>query len=429
MPVAHNKSQPQPVNFAPGIHVVAKPIGPVCNLNCAYCFYLEKQALFRANDKCRMTDTVLSAFITKTITSQPTPVVEFVWQGGEPTLLGVDFFRRVVELQKPFSRQRMIRNSLQTNGTLLSNEWCTFLKKHDFMVGLSLDGPEEVHNRYRRDRQGKGTFDRVMRGLRLLQKHNVETNIMACVARDTAARPLDVYRFFKDAGVQFIQFTPIVERMPDERSRNLGLRLAGPASLEKEEPQTRVTPWTVHPEAYGDFLIGVYEEWVRNDVGTVFVMNFEWALNAWIGNPSPVCVHAAQCGRSLVVEHNGDVYACDHCVYPEYRLGNIVSDGLLDMLEKSLRTGFGVNKAGALPRRCRECEVLAACRGGCPKHRFAKTLYDEPGLHYLCAGYKKFFLHIRKYLKAMATLLVNGLPASHVMKAVEGPLVIKSTAG
>jgi uncharacterized protein len=421
----NNRSETDTSNISQGIHVVAKPIGPMCNLNCEYCFYLEKQALFSAGEKYRMTDEVLSAFITKYIISQPTPVVEFVWQGGEPTLLGIDFFRRVIELQRPFAHQKTIRNSLQTNGTLLTDEWCAFLKKHNFMVGISLDGPKDIHDRYRRDRKGRGTFDRVMQGLRLLQKHKVEYNVMACVARDTATRPLDIYRFFRDEGVEFIQFSPVVERMPDSRSKELGLRIAGPASLDNNEQQTEVTPWTVIPEEYGDFLIAVYEEWVRNDVGKVFVMNFEWALNAWIGNPSPVCIHAEQCGRTVVLEHNGDVYACDHCVYPEYKLGNICTDDLLKMVGKSIQSGFGITKETSLPRWCKECEVLAACRGGCPKHRFAQTYYKEPGLHYLCEGYKKFFLHIRKYLRAMTSLLENGLPASYVMEAVKGPLVIK----
>jgi uncharacterized protein len=412
-------------NTAQGIHVVAKPIGPICNLNCEYCFYLEKQALFGVNEKYRMTDKVLSAFITNYIKSQPTPVVEFVWQGGEPTLLGVDFFKRVIELQRPFARQKTITNSLQTNGTLLTDEWCAFLKKNNFMVGISLDGPKDIHDRYRLDRKGNGTFDRVMQGLRLLQKHKVEYNVMACVARDTATRPLDVYRFLRNQGVEFIQFTPVVERIPDSRSNRLGLRLAGPASLDQEEQQTVVTPWTVVPEHYGDFLIAIYEEWVRHDVGKVFTMNFEWALNAWIGNPSPVCIHAEQCGRSVVLEHNGDVYACDHSVYPQYKLGNILTDNLLRMVGESLQSGFGVSKKTALPRWCRECDVLAACQGGCPKHRFAQSYYHEPGLHYLCAGYKKFFLHIRKYLRAMAQLLENGLPASYIMDAVKGPLVVK----
>jgi uncharacterized protein len=415
---ARNEAEP------PGLHVVAKPIGPACNLNCEYCFYLEKQALFPAGEQYRMTDRVLSAFIADYIASQPAPAVEFVWQGGEPTLLGIDFFKRVVELQMPFAKGRTITNSLQTNGTLLTDEWCRFLKKHNFMVGVSLDGPEEIHDRYRRDRKGRATFDQVMRGVKLLQKHRVEYNVLACVARDTAAKPLDVYRFFRETGVEFIQFTPIVEREPDVQSAGVGLRLAAPAALDSVQGQGEVTPWSVEPEAWGDFLIGVFEEWVRCDVGKVFVMNFEWALNAWIGNPSPVCVHAQQCGRSLVIEHNGDVYACDHCVYPQYRLGNVLTDALPRMAEKSVQSGFGVAKETALPRWCRGCEVLAACRGGCPKHRFTTTYHDEPGLHYLCAGYRKFFLHIRKYLHVMTQLLEKGFPVSLVMEAMKGPLVI-----
>jgi uncharacterized protein len=408
-----------------GIHVVAKPIGPACNLDCEYCFYLEKKALFGAGENHRMSDDVLRAFISNYIESQPTPIVEFVWQGGEPTLLGIDFFKKVVGLQKPFMNRKTITNSLQTNGTLLTDEWCSFLKENGFMVGISLDGPKEIHDIYRRDRRGEGTFDRAIRGLRLLQKHGIEYNVMASVARETARRPLDVYRFFKDEGVEFIQFTPIVERMADASSNLCGMRFAPPAALDKKEYQTEVTPWTVIPKEYGDFLIAAYEDWVRHDVGSVFVMNFEWALNAWIGNPSPVCIHAQQCGRSIVLEHNGDVYACDHCVYPSYRLGNVVSDSLSSMVAKSLQSGFGVTKESALPRACRECAVLAACRGGCPKHRFAQSRHGEPGLHYLCEGYKKFFSHIPKYLRAMVTLLENGLPLSHVMDAIKGPLVIK----
>jgi len=409
-----------------GIHVVAKPIGPACNLRCKYCFYIEKQVLFRLDESWRMSDPVLSAFIKNYVASQSTPVVEFVWQGGEPTLLGIDFFNHVVELQKQFAKDKVITNSLQTNGTLLDDEWCRFLKRHKFIVGISLDGPKEIHDRYRKDRKGLGTFEQVLRGLKLLQKHRVQYNVMACVARETAAWPLDVYGFFRDAGVEFIQFTPIVERVPDARSSSLGLRFAAPASLDREETQKEVTPWTVIPEEYGDFLIAIYEEWARHDVGKIFVMNFEWALNAWIGNPSPVCIHAEHCGRSVVVEHNGDVYACDHSVYPEYRLGNIRVDSLIQMVEKSLQSGFGIAKGTALPRWCRECEVLKACRGGCPKHRFLTTYYDEPGLHYLCEGYKKFFLHIRKYLRVLTTLLENGLPASYMMEAIKGPLVIRA---
>jgi uncharacterized protein len=415
-----------------GIHILAKPVGPACNLNCDYCFYLEKTALFGSRETYKMSDKVLRKFIAEYIAAQPTPEVEFVWQGGEPTLLGVGFFRRVVEIQRHFVGTKTISNSIQTNGTLLTDEWCAFLKKHHFMVGISLDGPEKIHDNYRKDRSGKGSFERVMRGLKLLQKHHVDYNVMACVARETAKHPLEVYGFFKEQNIEFIQFSPVVERLPDAVSKKLGLRLAGPAVLDGSNESADVTPWSVVPEEYGEFLIAVYEDWVRHDVGKTFVMNFEWVLNDWLGNPSPVCIHATQCGRSLVIEHNGDVFACDHSVYPEYRLGNILSDRISDMVEKSIRSGFGISKESALPNWCLECDVLRACQGGCPKHRFETTLYNEPGLQYLCAGYKKFFLHIRKYLRAIAQLLEHGLPASHVMKAAKGPLVIKldnKTAG
>ena len=407
-------------------HVMAKPAGPRCNLNCEYCFYLEKTALFPKEEKFRMADEVLRAYITKYISSKPTPEVEFVWQGGEPTLLGLDFFKKIIEFQKPFMEQKKIINSLQTNGTLLNDEWCEFLKKNKFLIGISLDGPREIHDRYRLDRGGRGTFHRVMKGLKLLQKHGVEYNVMATVAKETAFYPLEVYRFFKNQGVEFIQFSPVIERVADSKRNYYGLKLAGPSSLDKEEENVQVTEWSVEAEKYGDFLIAIFDEWVRNDVGKINVMNFEWALHAWIGNPSPVCIHAQHCGESVIVEHNGDIYACDHSMYPEYRLGNIIQDDPLDMVEKSINNGFGVCKETSLPRWCRECEVLKACWGGCPKHRFTKTYYNEPGLHYLCEGYKKFFLYIRKYLKVITQLLENGYPASYIMDAVKGPLVIKT---
>jgi uncharacterized protein len=267
-----------------------------------------------------------------------------------------------------------------------------------------------------------------MRGLKLLQKHGVEYNVMACVSKDAAYRPLDVYRFFKEQDVDFIQFSPVVERFAAAREKKYGLKLAGPAELEKQEENTKVTEWSVEPAAYGEFLIAVFDEWVRNDVGTVNVMNFEWALQAWIGFPSPVCIFSQQCGESIVVEHNGDVYACDHCVYPEHRLGNIVDDEPLELIEASKKRGFGINKNQSLPNWCRECEAMKACWGGCPKHRFTTTRQGEPGLNYLCTGYKKYFLYIRRYLKVIAQLIEHGLPASEVMEIVKGrPLVIKNS--
>jgi len=409
----------------PGMHVLAKPIGSVCDIACEYCFYLEKRELYPRGEHFKMSDEVLARYIEQYVRSQPTSVVEFVWHGGEPTLLGVDFFRRVVELQKPWRDEKEIRNTLQTNALRLDDDWCTFFRDNDFFIGVSLDGPKEIHDRYRRDRHGQGTFDRVMEGVRHLQRHGVEFNVLACVGRETARQPLEVYRFFKDAGIAFIQFTPIVEREADADTQVIKLWLARPAALDRPEPNTKVTPWTVEPEAYGDFLIAIYDEWVRRDVGTTFVMNFEWALNAWLGEGSPVCIFSRQCGRAVALEHDGSVFACDHYVYPEYRLGNVLAGNLGDMVEASVASGFGPHKEATLPRYCRDCDVKEACWGGCPKHRFATTPYGEPGLHYLCAGYRKFFRHIRKYLRAMTTLIENDLPVSLVKQAVDGPLIVR----
>jgi serine-type anaerobic sulfatase-maturating enzyme len=408
----------------PGIHVLAKPMGPVCQIKCDYCFYLEKRALFGEGEDYRMPDEVLAAYTANYIQSQPTPVVEFVWHGGEPTLRGLDFFRRAITLQREHGGGKEIRNVLQTNAMRLTDEWCAFFKEHGFFIGVSLDGPRDIHDRYRKGRQGEGTFDEVMRGIGLLQKHRVEFNVLACVGRETAYKPLDVYRFFKEIGVTFIQFTPIVEREPDATTSATGLWLSKPAQLTEPEPNTRVTPWTVEPERYGEFLVAIYEEWVRKDVGSVFVMNFEWALNSWMGLGSPICVFARQCGRAVAVEHDGGVYACDHYVYPEYRLGDVRSQRLGEMVDRSVASGFGPHKQASLPRWCRGCEVLEMCWGGCPKHRFATTLDGEPGLHYLCAGYKKFFTHIRKYLRPLAQLVAHRQDPSLIMRAFNGPLLI-----
>lgn len=408
-----------------GIHIVAKPVGPTCNLGCEYCFYLEKQALFPERKARVMNDEVLQAYISKYIAHQSTGLVQFVWQGGEPMLAGLDFYQRVLNFQRIHGNGKQISNSLQTNGTLLDDEWCRFLKQHDFLVGISLDGPRDIHDRYRRGPTGKGSFDQVMRGLHLLQKHGVEYNVMATVGKETAYKPLEVYRFFKEEGIQFIQFAPVIERVGSAHELDQGLVLGGLATVD-ELGADRLTEWSVEPEVYGDFLSAIFDEWVRNDVGETFVMNFEWALNAWLNRPSPMCQHARQCGAALVLEHNGDAFACDHCVYPEYNLGNIVHDDPLAMVEKSKSTGFG-NKEATLPEKCRHCEVLRACWGGCPKHRFATTDYGEKGIYYLCKGSKNFYMHISKYLHGMAQLIQNGLPVSLIMKAVEGPLAIDTS--
>ncbi len=402
-----------------GFHVMAKPIGPICNLRCEYCFYLEKEALYPDEENYRMSDEVLEAYIKQNIASQDKELPEylFAWQGGEPTLMGLDFFRRAVELEKKYCPAgKRISNTMQTNGTLLDDEWCRFLAKNNFLVGLSLDGPREIHDAHRIDRGGKPTFDKVMQGLELLKKHRVELNILACVNRTSSKRPLDVYHFFKEQGVQFIQFIPIVERMPDSEAGELGLELATPPALDREEAARKVTPWTVLSEDYGDFLNAIFDEWVRNDVGTVFIMNFEWSFAAYMGLPAVSCFFMKRCGRAVILEHNGDVYSCDHFMYPDYLLGNILTDDLGSMIDSPKQIDFGAAKEEKLPRYCLDCKVLAACRGACPKHRFMQAPDGDAGWNYLCEGYKKHFSHIAPYLHAMAKLWMEDKPVFDIMK-------------
>jgi uncharacterized protein len=409
----------------PGIHLMAKPAGPACNLRCEYCFYLEKEALFPEGQSHRMSAKVLEGYIrscAQVNRNDPSGIL-FAWQGGEPTLMGLDFFHQAVELEILHAAGRPIRNSLQTNGLLLDDRWCEFLAKHRFLVGLSLDGPEAIHDRYRRDARGEPTSAAVLGTLKRLQKHGVEYNVLAAVAHETAGHPLEIYRFFKDQGARFVQFIPIVERLPGESARRRGLSLGLPPELAAGESRS-VTPWTVDPQALGDFYAAIFDEWVRNDVGTMFVMNFEWAIHAWCGGPAPVCTMGAQCGSSFIVEHNGDVYACDHYVYPEHRLGNVLADDVRELAKSDALRSWGERKKTRLPPPCRECEFLFACRGGCPKHRFQPAPPGEPASNYLCAGYQRFYRQAKKYLEAFRTLINQGLPCEHIMKAIQDPLVI-----
>lgn len=414
------KSAPQ------GFHMLAKPTGPICNLDCDYCFYTEKEALFSGNPTYRMSDEVLEAFIQKYIETQTSPEVSFVWQGGEPTLIGLDFYRKVVQFQRKYAGEKRIENSLQTNGTLLDEEWCAFLAKNRFMVGLSLDGPEFIHDRYRVDRGKKPTFHRVMRALKLLQAFGVEYNILACVTRESSQHPLEVYRFFKEQGIRFIQFIPIVERAPDRIAADLGLRHAAPSSAKQQDVQREVTAWSVESEAYGDYLNQIFDEWVKQDVGTVHVMNFEWALTSWLGLPSTICIFSERCGQAVVMEHNGDIYSCDHYVYPQHKLGNILHDNPHELMMSDQQISFGASKAVDLPVECQRCEVRFACHGECPKRRFTLSGEGEPGLNYLCKGYKKYFRHIHPYMKVMVQLIEHGLPASKVKDVIKGPLIVKT---
>ncbi len=407
-------------------HIMAKPVGAECNLQCAYCFYLEKEAIFSSKNGFCMSDEVLEAYVRKYISSQKAGEIAFVWQGGEPMLAGLNFYRKAIRLQQKYSRQgTKITNALQTNGTLLNDEWCRFLVENSFMVGISLDGPEDVHDRYRVDRGGRPTFARVMSGIDLLKSYGIEFNVLACVSRESCARAIEIYRFFKAEELEYIQFTPLVERLPNAAAEELGLHYAVPPVLNSKEPQEQVTSFSVKPEAWGEFLISVFDEWVRNDVGRTWVMNFESALANWMNLAPASCVFEKRCGRSAIIEHNGDIYSCDHYVYPEFRLGNILDNELDELINSEKQIEFGDCKETLLPEACRQCEVLFACRGECPKHRFSSTLSGEPGLNYLCNGYRDFFRHIDPYMKGMAQLINAGVPAYRIMDAVEKPLIIQ----
>jgi len=409
----------------PAFQLMAKPAGPACNLACRYCFYREKAALYPDRASWRMGDAVLESFTRQYIGTRRGAEAEFAWQGGEPTLAGLDFFRKAVELQARYADGKAVRNAFQTNGILLDDAWCSFLAENRFLVGLSLDGPPELNDRWRRDAAGAPTAELVLRAAERLRSHGVEFNILCAVHRDNAGRPRDVYSFLKGLGTAFLQFIPLVERPATGSARGMGLALEGPAERSGAAggpaaggPAAPVTAWSVTPGLYGSFLCGVFDEWVRSDVGRVYVQLFDTALGLWTGHPSPLCVYAQRCGRAMVLEHNGDLYSCDHYVYPGYRLGNIMDTPLADLAALPFQKAFGDAKADGLPGRCRDCRFLFACRGGCPKHRFLRTPEGEPGWNYLCAAYQAFFDHAGDAMGAMARLLSEGRPPALVMERV-----------
>ena len=392
-------------------HIMTKPIGPICNLDCKYCFYLEKENLYPGTKHWAMPPEVLERYIEQYITAQPLDEVHFAWQGGEPTLLGVDFFHAVVKLQQQYAKGKTIRNALQTNGVLLDDEWGQFLAQNGFLVGVSIDGPRELHDYYRVDKGQAPTFDRVMRGIGMLKKHKVEFNTLTVVHRRNSEFPLEVYQFLKEIGSGFIQFIPIVERKAAERDAS-GLVLIQPGSQRAGE----VSDWSVEAEAYGKFLSRIFDEWVRRDVGRVFVQLFDVALESWLGMEASLCVFRKTCGSALAMEHTGDVYSCDHFVYPENKLGNVMEAALEKLVSAPEQKAFGNAKLDSLPRMCRTCDVRFACNGECPKHRFLTTPEGEAGLNYLCAGYKHFFKHIDPYMQFMAGELRAGRAPANVMQ-------------
>jgi uncharacterized protein len=393
-------------------HLLAKPVGPICNLDCAYCFYLEKTRLYpgrAGRSDWAMPDDVLDAFIRAYIAEEPGPIVSFAWQGGEPTLLGLDYFRRVLALQARHAGGKRIENALQTNGVLLDDEWGAFLREHAFLVGISIDGPRALHDRYRVDKGGQATFDQVVRGVRLLQTHGVAFNTLTVVHRENARHPAEVYGFLKELGSRFLQFIPVVERAGGAHEG------PGPSLASPDEDDAPVTPWSVRPDDYGAFLCAIFDQWVRHDVGRVAVQLFEVALESWLGLPPSLCVFRETCGDALAVEHNGDVYSCDHYVYPPHRLGNVLDDPLGSLVRSPAQRRFGDAKRDALPEYCHRCEVRFACNGECPKNRFTRSPDGGPGLNYLCAGYKRFFTHVDPYMRKLAGEVRAGRPAAGVM--------------
>jgi serine-type anaerobic sulfatase-maturating enzyme len=408
----------RPAPAPPRFHLLAKPSGSTCNLDCTYCFFLSKEALY-PNDRHRMTDSTLEAYIRQLLESHTTPEVTVAWQGGEPTLMGIDFFRQSVELVEKYRRAgQRVEYTFQTNGVLLNDQWCAFLKQHDFLVGLSVDGPRHLHDRYRVNKAGEGTFDQVMRGWSHLRRYEVEVNILCTVNAANQDHGREAYCFFRDGmGARYLQFIPIVERSTPELLplANLGWsERPGGSRLLYTQSGAAVTERTVGSEKYGDFLIDIFEEWVRRDVGTVFVQLFDVTLNAYFGR-HPLCIHAPTCGYGPALEYNGDLYSCDHFVEPGFLLGNIHETHMRDLVASDGQRRFGLDKRDRLTRQCRECEVRSLCNGGCPKDRFVESHHGEPEHNYLCHGLFRFFTHTRPAMQVMARLLQEDRPASGVM--------------
>lgn len=403
------------MKFSDAFHIIAKPIGPLCNLDCKYCFYLEKEKMYPDTKDWAMSDKILESFIKQYIETQSVQDINFTWQGGEPTLLGVEYFKKVIELQKKYSNGKKISNSLQTNGVTLNDQWCEFFLENEFLIGLSIDGPKEMHDYYRIYKGGQASFDKVVKGLELLKKHKVEFNTLTCVTSKNSYHPIEVYSFLKEIGSNYIQFIPIVERSTNLANSN-NLKLISPSF----EGSAEVTDWSVDSLQYGKFLSTIFDEWIKKDVGEYFIQMFEVSLESWYGKKQSLCVFRETCGTAMAIEHNGDLFSCDHFVYPENKLGNILNKHLDSLVDSSQEIQFGENKRKELPQYCIDCDVRFACNGECPKNRFIKTPDGEEGLNYLCAGYKYFFNHVAPYMRFMANELKNNhSPVSVMDWAVE----------
>lgn len=399
--------------------VMAKPIGPLCNLNCKYCYYLEKRELFKQGQNTRMSGEVLERFIQQYISSQRTSSIQFYWQGGEPTLLGVEYFQEIVRLQEQYSDGRQISNSIQTNAVLLDDEWCEFLAENRFLVGVSIDGPAELHDKFRLDNKQNPSHSRVIEAIERLQAHGVEFNSLTVVNRVNGNHSLKVYQYLRDLGIEFMQFIPLVERKMGNKRFKKDAALAGPPDLSSALVEhAKVTSWSVRPEQYGRFLTTIFDEWISKDVGSIFIQAFETAIRQWMGDDSDICVFAKECGHCVALEHDGSIYACDHYVYPNYHLGNLMNAPISEIVNQDRQHAFGSMKESTLSDVCRTCPVGWVCNGGCPKHRFIRTSNQNSGMNYLCAGYKEFFQHIEPTLLRLRRLLYSGQPAARIMEFV-----------
>ncbi|MCZ8373375.1 anaerobic sulfatase-maturation protein [Phocaeicola acetigenes] len=397
--------------FARPLYIMTKPVGAICNLACDYCYYLEKSKLYQESPKHIMSDELLEKFIKEYIESQTMPQVLFTWHGGETLMRPLSFYQKAMELQRKYARGRTIDNCIQTNGTLLNDEWCRFFHDNNWLVGVSIDGPQEFHDEYRKNKQGKPSFMKVMQGINLLNKHRVEWNALAVVNDFNADYPLDFYHFFKEIGCRYIQFTPIVERIfRHDDGRHL-------AAVEEGDNE-KLADFSVTPEQWGNFLCTIFDEWVKNDVGEYFIQLFDATLANWVGEQPGVCSLAKTCGHAGVMEFNGDVYSCDHFVFPQYKLGNIYSKTLVEMMYSDKQQQFGRNKFDSLPSQCKECQYLFACNGECPKNRFCKTASGEPGLNYLCKGYYQYFDHVAPYMDFMKKELLAERAPANIMEAI-----------
>lgn len=395
--------------FANPLYVMLKPVGASCNLRCSYCYYLEKAHLYTQTPARVLTEDMLEQFTKEYIEAQTMNEVLFTWHGGEPLMRPLSFYKKALELQRKYAQGRRIANTIQTNGTLLTDEWCAFFKENNWLVGVSIDGPQEFHDAYRRTATKAPSWYKVMQGIRLLKKHGVEWNGMAVVNDYNADYPLEFYHFFKENGCKYLQLSPIVERLVNHAD---GRHLA----TLSDSLDAPLADFSVTPEQWGNFLCAIFDEWVRQDVGETFVEIFDCTLANWVGQTPGICMYAKECGHAGVMEFNGDVYSCDHFVFPEYRLGNIRQKSIAEMLYGNQQQAFSDLKHRSLPRQCRECAWEFACHGECPKNRFVRDRYGEPGLNYLCEGYQRFFAHVAPYMDFMKRELLNQRPPANVMK-------------